>query len=204
MIVSPPALHPRVRRRWMPGKLLVVLESSAAMQRPSEVSHYASSQSMLAGMLKAIWADDQKHRHIEAGQWAASTAPGGLIASVGSLPVAIVLPMVTVNRVPIAVPLSVPVSACVPLSESVAVSVSASVAIPVPASIPVPVSRPLPAAVSVAIVPPSAPGAVRRPPVRPLPGPRRHAAVPARTPEPLNSKEVIHGWSAGSEVQTSR
>ena len=171
------------------------------MRRLSQVRHYAASQSMLAGTLKATQDDGQKHAHIEAGQRAVSIAPGGLIASVGCVPVALMLPTMPVNRVPIAVPLSLPVSACVPLPESVAVSVSASVAIPVRASIPVPVPAPLPAAVPVAGVPPPTPGAVRRPPVRPLTGPWRHAAVPARTPELLNSREVMHGWSAGSEVQ---
>ena len=39
--------------------------------------------------------------------------------------------------------------------------------------------------------------------MRPLPGPRRHAAVPARTPEPLKSKSLMHAWSAGSEAQCS-
>ena len=187
----------------MPGKVSAVLESSAAMQRLSQVRHYAASQSMLAGTLKATQDNGQEHAHIEAGQRVVSIAPGGLIASVGCVPVALMLPTVPVNRVPIAVPLSLPVSACVPLPESVAVSVSASVAIPVRASIPVPVPAPLPAAVPVAGVPPQTPGAVRRPPVRPLTGPWRHAALPAGTPEPLKSKSLMHARSAGSEVQCS-
>ena len=119
----------------------------------------------------------------------------------GSVPVALMLPIVPVDRVPIAIAVPVPVFACVPASKPVAVSVSASVAIPVPASIPVPIPAPLSAAVAVAGAPPAAPGAVRRPPVRPLPGPRRHAALPVHMRKLLRIRKVMSGRSANSKGQ---